>query len=193
MAQTARLAATVAIVAFGWTGAALAAESDTWLVVRIDNQAAVADSILNKALATAAGIYHRSDIPVELTAETDAIAALTIVILSSTRVTEVSPAHNSMGVTPSADDGTRGTVAYVFADRVTAFAIDGRLDLAMMLGCALAHELGHLLLPVNAHTRDGIMRANWDAKSVARSGMPGFAPEQARLLRLRVTSRIAVR
>ena len=63
----------------------------------------------------------------------------------------------------------------------------------MMLGCALAHELGHLLLPVNAHTRDGIMRANWDANSVARSGVPGFAPEQARLLRLRVAGRMASR
>jgi hypothetical protein len=193
MAHAARLAATVTIVAFGWTGAALAAESDTRLVVRIDNQAAVADSIVNKALAMTAGIYRRSGISVELTAETDAIAALTVVILSSTRVTEVSPAHNSIGVTPSPDDGTRGTVAYVFADRVAAFATDGRLDLAMILGCVVAHELGNLLLPVNAHTRDGIMRANWDAKSIARSGVPGFAPEQARLLRLRVAGRMAPR
>ena len=193
MVQAARLAAAVAIVAFGWTGASLAAESDTRLVVRIDNSAAVADSILNKALAIAAGIYHRSDIPIELTTDTDANAALTIVVLSSTRVTAVRPAHNSMGVTPSADDGTRGTAAYVFADRVAAFATDGRLDQAMILGCALAHELGHLLLPVNAHTRDGIMRANWDAKSIARSAVPGFTLEQARLLRLRVAGRMPPR
>jgi hypothetical protein len=47
-------------------------------------------------------------------------------------------------------------------------------------------------VPVSAHTRDGIMRANWDALFLPRSGvgLPAFSPEQARLLRLRAAGRL---
>jgi hypothetical protein len=60
-----------------------------------------------------------------------------------------------------------------------------------VLACALGHEIGHLLLPPNAHASYGIMRGSWHPALFPSKapGVAGFAPEQARLLRLRARSR----
>jgi hypothetical protein len=95
---------------------------------------------------------------------------------------------DAMGVAPSPGDGTRGTQAYVFADRVAAFANLHAVPLGYVLASAIAHELGHLLLPPSAHTADGIMRATWHPGLFPPKspGLQGFQPAQARLLRRRV-------
>ncbi len=83
----------------------------------------------------------------------------------------------------------------MFADRASQFADEGDVQVGVVVGAVIAHELGHLLLPVNAHTRDGIMRAAWTPSFIPRSGVgvPGFDHVQARLLRLRVADRVASR
>ena len=98
---------------------------------------------------------------------------------------------DAMGVAPSTGDGSRGTTAFVFSDRVAAFAEAHRLAEADVLASALAHEIGHLLLPPNAHAANGIMRASWRPAFFPPKapGIAGFPPEQARLLRLRALSR----
>jgi hypothetical protein len=81
-------------------------------------------------------------------------------------------------------------VAYVFYDRVRDFDRRGRIDTWIVLGYVIAHELGHLLLPVNSHASDGIMQADWDPKLISRAGgFLSFSPDQGRLLRLRVATR----
>jgi len=77
--------------------------------------------------------------------------------------------------------------AYVFIDKVTAFASSHRIPVKYLLACVLAHEIGHLLLPANAHRPDGIMRDGWHSALFPprTPGVLGFPPEQARLLRLR--------
>ena len=54
-----------------------------------------------------------------------------------------------------------GTLATIFADRVTAAAARFQVERTMLLGRTLAHELGHLLLGTVSHTRRGLMRAWW--------------------------------
>jgi len=171
------------------------AQSGPVLTVRVDNQAAIDGATITHALTVAARIFRRAAIPIQFAADRLDDPALTIVVIPATSSTALRPADDSMGVAPSAADGTRGNVAYVFADRVVRFAENGRLDPAVVFGCAIAHELGHLLLPVNAHTRDGIMRGNWDTSFLPRTtaGVPGFPPEQARLLQLRVAARLSGR
>jgi hypothetical protein len=55
----------------------------------------------------------------------------------------------------------------------------------------MAHELGHLLLPINAHSADGVMRGHWDLRFIphAGAGVLNFSAEQARLLRARLATR----
>jgi hypothetical protein len=36
----------------------------------------------------------------------------------------------------------------------------------MLVAYAAAHEVGHLLLGSNAHTINGVMKGNWDAKDM---------------------------
>jgi len=55
--------------------------------------------------------------------------------------------------------GLSSYIANVFYDRVNSLSGGGRAPLAVMLGRAMAHEIGHLLLGANSHSRTGIMRA----------------------------------
>jgi hypothetical protein len=54
-----------------------------------------------------------------------------------------------------------GTLATVFADRVKALAAGPRVDEGQLLGRAMAHELGHLLIGTLDHNRAGLMRGLW--------------------------------
>lgn len=63
----------------------------------------------------------------------------------------------------------RGTLATVFPDRVIAIAPDLRMAPATLLGRAMAHEVGHLLLGSNAHAAAGLMRAHWSVEPQHRA------------------------
>jgi hypothetical protein len=52
-------------------------------------------------------------------------------------------------------------IANVFMNRVTEQAAIGELSVGRMLGHAIAHEIGHLLLGDNSHSPGGIMAAPW--------------------------------
>jgi hypothetical protein len=54
-----------------------------------------------------------------------------------------------------------GTLATVFEDRVSALARRTDFDAGRLLGFAIAHEIGHLLLGTSAHAPCGLMRAVW--------------------------------
>jgi hypothetical protein len=61
----------------------------------------------------------------------------------------------------NAMDGQAPYLATVYTDRVNSIARRSRLDLAELLGRAIAHEIGHLLLGTNEHASRGLMRATW--------------------------------
>jgi hypothetical protein len=52
-------------------------------------------------------------------------------------------------------------LATVFADLVRSVSRDAELDFQLLLGRAIAHEIGHLLLDTNRHADTGLMRAGW--------------------------------
>lgn len=67
-----------------------------------------------------------------------------------------------------------------------------RLAEADMLGCVVAHELGHLLLGVNSHSASGLMQSHWDSfalQSAARSDL-FFTSAQSATLRSRFASTV---
>ena len=63
--------------------------------------------------------------------------------------------------------GPNDVRAVVFIDRVEQLArrSNARLEDGAVLGCAMAHELGHLLLG-SEHPREGIMRPEWNSQDV---------------------------
>jgi len=53
-----------------------------------------------------------------------------------------------------------GDRAYVFYERLTHLARFRNRSVGTVIGIAIAHEVGHLLLSEHAHSRSGIMRAD---------------------------------
>src|SRR5688500_18993207 len=78
----------------------------------------------------------------------------------------------TMGFAPCAGvPATPCTIAYIFYDRIEEFAREARLPVGRVLGLAIAHEIGHLLLPRRSHSAHGIMRASL---ALGRSILPQF-------------------
>ena len=86
-------------------------------------------------------------------------------------------------------DGT-GQYTNVFYDRVNELHRDWNVSLADMLGHVMAHEVGHLLLGLNAHSISGIMRSHWDSAELkaAERGRLLFSAEQSRIMRERLAT-----
>jgi hypothetical protein len=68
-----------------------------------------------------------------------------------------------------------GTLATIFVDHVELIAWLSETDAALLLGRAIAHELGHLLLGTNAHSVRGLMRAEWTPADVRRNASADWA------------------
>jgi hypothetical protein len=96
-----------------------------------------------------------------------------------------------MGVALAAD--ANRAVLSVYLDAVTDVARRYGLPVGTVLGIALAHELGHVLLPPPSHSADGIMQAAWEGDDLrkAAAGTLAFNDAQAGLIRERLTRRAA--
>lgn len=66
-----------------------------------------------------------------------------------------------LGVSPGNKE-RRDLVAWAFYERILDVATMHGIDPGLLLGHVIAHELGHLLLPFDAHSQSGLMRASWD-------------------------------
>lgn len=86
-----------------------------------------------------------------------------------------------------------GSLATVFVDRVEWLAGESETDAATILGRAIAHEIGHLLLGTNRHAQLGVMRAVW-SRDAMRQGHPAewrFVAGEGRQMRAAVLARSA--
>jgi hypothetical protein len=67
------------------------------------------------------------------------------------------------------DSGARsGVLATIYADRVLLLAAAAGIDGATLLGRAVAHEMGHLLLATSGHARSGLMRPIWSREDLRK-------------------------
>jgi hypothetical protein len=129
------------------------------VVVRVDNIAAVPTDNLQFAEERAAYVFSRIGVGVRWVTEDVAfreqiIPAFTIVLVNAEgNATLAALIEETLGF---ADPGVHR--AHVLCDRISALI--GRLPqgTAVTLGDVMAHELGHLMLPLPGHSADGIMR-----------------------------------
>ena len=105
------------------------------------------------------------------------------------RVMQTSPTWRrqegvSMGDSVIDRGSQSGVLATVYADRVSWVASRAGMTPAVLLGLAIAHELGHLLLG-SSHTSAGIMRRSWTLNELrwSRPGDWQFTKEQTAVLR----------
>jgi hypothetical protein len=91
--------------------------------------------------------------------------------------------RDALGCAFVAGEGSK--YASVFRDRVLSATQGGRYSEGMLMGHAIAHELGHLLLGTSAHTQYGLMAGRWRTNELDRAevGLLQFSPGEAARLR----------
>jgi hypothetical protein len=167
------------------------------LVVRIYDNAGVSTGDRSRAMERAGGILDLAGVDVawlDCPARRFGKPAAGCKVAPSRRelVIRLVDAPTSDGATRQAlgysliDSATgMGVMATVFVDRVSRLANDTRADRATILGRALAHEIGHLILASHAHADSGIMRETWTAQELISRRAEDwlFLPTQGEQLR----------
>jgi hypothetical protein len=172
--------------------------SNSLLTIRIRNVAEVSPGTLNRAVKEADGIFGQAGIHAKWLecASTETVSEcqglpgpmkidLRIVLRNPRR----QGADNLFGLaTPYEDFGINAAVFYEHAQN---FARGGAASVAQILGHAMAHEIGHLLLSSNSHSSSGIMKASWSREDLREIAMGhlAFTFQQAEVMRGNVKAR----
>ncbi len=100
-------------------------------------------------------------------------------------------ANRSLGVALS--EG--GIYATIFYPRVAEYAELRIATASQILGHAMAHEVGHLLLDNVPHARFGLMRGKWNAEDLRSMAMGdlGFSSQQSAMIRQAAMRRLRSR
>ena len=163
-----------------------AAAGPLTVTLSLQDHAEVPREILTRAQEEVVRIYREAGIEA---AWQPSGADITIVLLTKSMVERMRLNPDAVGVAPGTET-VRGHLAYVFFHRVEDVARGYRQDKAQILGHAIAHEIGHLLLPYRSHTATGLMRADWNLAdmNLAARGLFLFTPEQSELMRSRMAT-----
>jgi len=78
-----------------------------------------------------------------------------------------------------------GPHAFVYYHRIERIQLSVPSSVTRMLGHALAHEIGHVLLESTEHSENGLMKGRWSKVDFQRTAVSflAFSPDQARVLR----------
>jgi hypothetical protein len=209
------LALTGGFTGLSHTVAAASSETSPAITIHVRNYAGVAPKTLAEAEEVATGIFRKAGLETQwtdivLTAENDQVnsadhPAFTISDIQLNIFPRVMSDHsglpnNVIGLAPGT--GPDRGIVYVFDTKVEAFfwrmlsahcsgRMDRQISKAKILGHAIAHEVGHLLLNQQVHSVQGIMRGDWGLMEMrdAAYGMLLFTPQQAEVLRVDVRRR----
>jgi|RhiMethySRZTD1v2_1073278.scaffolds.fasta_scaffold01844_12 hypothetical protein len=180
--------------------------SDTSIVVRTYTQPASAADI-QTARRTAGAILERAGIhvvwlecalPGEVTPANACMkspqANELIVRILSARALDHPLDDDTLGFAIIDLKSGTGSLATVYADRVSLMAQEAGVDDAELLGKAIAHEVGHLLLGTNRHTGRGLMRASWSSADLRQShpALWLFRGKESDAMRNRIARRSSV-
>jgi hypothetical protein len=155
------------------------------LVLQMTNFSGAPRAVVHAAQEEVTRVYAAIDVPLEW--NDDALAdrrSIIRVVLLPYETGGLGRAERTvMGAAVRTGEGS--AVAYVFYRRVQAEAERYSVSTGLVLACAIAHELGHLLLPVRSHAPDGLMRACWsrDEFQRAEQGQLRFLPAEIAWIR----------
>ena len=209
------LVLTSGLTGLGHAAAAASSETSPAITIHVRNYAGVAPKILTEAEEVVTRIFRKAGLEtrwadIVLTTENDrensadhpasTLAGIQLNILPREMSDRSGLPDNVMGLAPGAGSDRR--IVYVFDSKVdilywsmlSAYSsghLDRQVSKAQILGLAIAHEVGHVLLNLQGHSKYGIMRGNCGLAMVrdAAYGILLFTPEQAEFLRADVRRR----
>lgn len=152
------------------------------LLLHLSNFSGAPPIVVQQAQEEVTRVYARIGVPLEWDGAADR-AAIRIVLLPYETGDLRRAEKTVMGAAVRTANGN--AVAYVFYRRVHLEAERYEVSTSLVLACAIAHELGHLLLPERAHALSGLMRASWsrDEFQRAEQGQLRFLPDDVARIR----------
>ena len=156
------------------------------LSLRIMNHAQLSSETLQRAAQEVSIIYRVAGIattwveasPSSRPGNASVDIALMSDALAETHVRQRGFRHDDLGYAIRA-----ARRAYIFCRHIHDIEIEFSRDPGEVLGLVIAHEVGHLLLPDDAHSAHGIMRTTFDLRSRQR---PYFSGAESGLLLARL-------
>ena len=155
------------------------------VLVVFQNVAGIPPDQVERVQREAARLFRQIDIDIEWIAEMPAeYDGVRMLALTRWEPADQAAPASVMGFTQTVPGG-RGRRAYVFLPRVLRTAQKFNVEVDRLMAVAIAHELGHTLLPDASHAAKGIMRAPWDYFDLraVSSGRLRFTEESAVLMR----------
>ena len=156
------------------------------IIVELTDQASLPAQTLTQAKRQVSRMY--GDIGVEVVwtdaPANDARGRFVVHLMVRTKPPRPRMMGNALG-----DSHDTGGTAFVYRDRVLGVARARNLDVATLFAYAMAHEIGHLLLPAPSHAIAGIMNADWDGadfRNMAADALR-FTSAQANAIRARAS------
>lgn len=162
----------------------VAADEVATVVLHVADHQHVPAGELAAAQRRAAATFAKLRVRLVWTGGSQALAApdhawhFDVAILSAAMTHAKRPEADALG--EASAGARRASIHYA---RVLDYAKRTQSDPACVLALALAHEIGHLLLPPNSHTDWGVMRAAFEGRIVT---LPEFASPQAATIRARL-------
>ena len=203
------------VTGFGHCVAAISSETGPTVTIHVRNYARVDQQTLAQAELVASGIFRKAGVearwidmvlPTEnstidsSTHSTFTVGDVQLAICPDFMAKRFNLPEDAMGLAPGTGPN-RGAI-YVFDGKVSALtwsivAANSRREVSwfitkgQVLGHAIAHELGHLLLNQEGHSPLGIMRGEWGYAEMrdASRGELLFTPKQAGVLQIEVRRR----
>ena len=155
------------------------------MLVLLQNDADVPPAVVARAQAEVVRLYGLIGVEVAwVTKVPEPGRRLRIVCLVAWEPADRRIPESVLGVT-NTSRGDRGILAYVFWRRVERASLTFTASLHHVLAIAMAHELGHMLLPDGSHAKRGLMEEGWNSGHfrAASAGLLHFADESGALIR----------
>jgi hypothetical protein len=168
------------------------------VIVRVSNYAGATEDVLSRTEGVAERVLGHAGIPIEwrdCTVKRQRLPSncsqhrgqgeIILDLLGSrqTRAFAKSPDPLGVALLPVGE----GLYAAVFLDKAEALAGQASVPTSLVLGHAMAHEIGHLLLGTREHSLTGIMHSPWSSRDLWRAACGGLSFTAEESMRLRAT------
>jgi hypothetical protein len=153
------------------------------ILLNVVNVAGAPRSIVARAQGEVVRLYQEIGVEIAFGDGADGVPAMPVIVAPYESGWLQRRPNTVMGAAIRTGQGLG--VAYVFYRRVAGEARQYGSSEALVLACAIAHEVAHLLLPGREHSAWGLMRACWDRDDFGRAerGQLRFSDEEASLIR----------